>query len=58
MINKNKIIKRTNVLDAPHPMLITFGMGVSISMALIAGLSMLVGDHSQVAYAVRKFEEW
>ena len=42
---------RTNVLEAPHPTLVAFGISVAITIALGVGISMLTGDHSHLAFA-------
>jgi hypothetical protein len=56
-MNKNQIFKKisaivkTNVLQVPHPTLVAFGIGAAITLAVAVGISVLTGDHSQLAYA-------
>jgi Na+/H+ antiporter NhaA len=61
-MNKNQMFKKlsamvkTNVLQAPHPTLVAFGISAAITIAMAVGMSMMTSDH--IALAVRHFDDW
>ena len=44
---------KTNVIQAPQPTLVAFGISAAITIAVAVGISVLTGDHSHLAHATK-----